>query len=94
MQFHTFCEYLRSNSSFSGLSTDSYQSVPVQVRVQVIGCVTVVYSKREFESPTPGSRSLAEAAVLAQGGPCCQPAGRAARLACCTAGTLSSPPTT
>lgn len=57
-------------------------------------CVSVVYCKRGLESATPCSRCRAEAAVLAQAGLCCRPAGRAARRACCTAGTLSSPPTT
>lgn len=33
---------------FSGRSTDSYRSVPVQVSVWVMGCVTVVYCKRGF----------------------------------------------
>lgn len=57
-------------------------------------CVSVVYCKRRLESATPCSRCRAEAAVLAQEGLCCRPAGRAARRACCTAGKLSSPPTT
>lgn len=33
---------------FSGRSMDSYRSVPVQVSVWVMGCVTVVYCKRGF----------------------------------------------
>lgn len=85
-----------SNSTFSCLSADSYQSVPVQVRAWVMGCVFVCLqcTVRESQSATPGSQCQAEAAVLAQLRLCCQPAGRAARRACCTAGTLSSPPTT
>lgn len=98
LQSHGVCEYLRMNSSFSAVSTDSYQRCTCTGDEyewwDVCLCVSVVYYRRGSESATPGSRCRAEAAVLAQVDPCCRPAERAARRACCTAGTLSSPPTT
>lgn len=55
-------------------------------------CVSVVYCLGRFDSATPGSQCRAEAAVLAQGDLYHQPVEQAARQACCTADTLSSPP--
>lgn len=43
---------------------------------------------------TPDSQCQAGAAERAEGGRSPPPAGRAAGRACCTAGTLSSPPAT
>lgn len=54
------------------------------------GSVTVAL----LQPATPRSRSQAGAVVLALGGLGCQPAGRAARQACCRVDTPSSPPTT
>lgn len=56
--------------------------------------VFVVYCEGGRQSATPSSQYQAKAALSAQEGLCCRPAGRAARRACCTAGTLSSPPAT
>lgn len=57
-------------------------------------CLSVVSVVFESESATPGSQCQGGAAALAQGDLWRLPAGRAAGRACCTAGTLSSPPTT